>query len=123
MNATYTRGVIKLIPTFEEYAARVKALKYSDIKRLDGLFSYQVTSAKDRETKYYVSKTQVLGWSCTCKDFKYRSDPTNNEYQCKHIKRVLSMIAYSAKRQFKAAKKDWFDNMMSLNGCKKEVTK
>jgi SWIM zinc finger len=99
-----------LTPTEEEYAARVKALKYSDIKRIketdNDLFSYQVTSAKDRETKYLVFKSQVLGWTCTCKDFQYRSDPTNNEYQCKHIKRVIAMIEESAKRQFNKAKKE-----------------
>jgi hypothetical protein len=99
-----------MTPTEEEYAARVKALKYSDIKRLDGLFSYQVTSAKDRETKYLVCRLNSLGWTCTCKDFKYRGDPLDTDlkftYQCKHIKRVIAMIEESAKRQFSKAAKE-----------------
>jgi hypothetical protein len=89
---------------------RIKAIKYSDIKRIqetdNDLFSYQVTSSKDKETKYLVFKSQALGWTCTCKDFQYRSDPLDNIYQCKHIKRVLAMIEVSAERQFKQASKE-----------------
>jgi hypothetical protein len=100
-------------PTLEEYAARVKALKYSDIKRImetpEDLFHYMVTSANKAnqgEVKYNVWRDRFGKWWCSCNDFLYRNKEDNELYQCKHIKRVLAMIEESAKRQFKQASKE-----------------
>ena len=84
---------------------RIKAIKYKDIKRID-LFTYEVTSSTNKEVKYMVFKAKALGWTCTCKDFMFRADPTNNDYQCKHILRVKKMIKESFLRQMRKAKKE-----------------
>lgn len=92
---------------------RVKAIKYSDIKRIqetpEDLFHYMVTSSDKRnqkEVKYNVWRDKWGKWWCSCNDFLYRNNEDNPLYQCKHIIRVIEMINTSAKRQFKKAAKD-----------------
>lgn len=54
---------------------------------------YEVKSESDPTKSYFVSHTRPTKWSCTCKDWLYRSKDESGfstGHKCKHIKKVVA---------------------------------
>ena len=53
---------------------------------------YEIKSENDSKQVYHVTNYRPYRFSCTCKDYLYRSHDTNgnsNNHKCKHIRQVL----------------------------------
>lgn len=53
---------------------------------------FEVVSSKDPNKKYFVTNYRPNRYSCTCKDFLYRSHNSegySTGHKCKHIVKIL----------------------------------
>jgi len=74
----------------KEMLQRARDISEKDIKKTNE--GYEVTSQNPKnqqEVIYFVCKTDMLGWTCTCPNFVYSKV---ENYACKHIIRVTELI-------------------------------
>lgn len=56
---------------------------------------FEVPSETDKDKTYLVTNYRPDRWSCTCKDYIYRShddDGYSTNHKCKHIKDIIKKI-------------------------------
>jgi hypothetical protein len=70
----------------------IEQIRVAD-NQMPGLRTFYIPSDEDSNVEYsvqFIRRAGMKRWTCQCKDFFYRKEPTKRN--CKHIKRIRLLV-------------------------------